>query len=134
MDIYHQINHRITRINQSAGASAQELVDGFAGCLADALSPSTAYLPADDDDEESRGSAFGGNGGGGGGESPAPGDADADARAGLVLQLLLDGVQVGSSSWKQDAVANSLCNPVQSHGVVAVAPRSCVPSMYLAAQ
>ena len=72
-------------------------MDGFAGCLADALSPSTAYLPADDDDDDANNSAFGG---GGGGESAAPGDADGDARAGLVLQLLLDGVQVGWSSWK----------------------------------
>ena len=71
-------------------------MDGFAGCLADALSPSSAYLPADEEDEEANASAFGG--GSGGGESPAAGDADADARAGLVLQLLLDGVQVGSSS------------------------------------
>lgn len=94
-------------------------MDGFAGCLADALSPSTAYLPADDDDKEPRGSTFGG----GGGESPAPGDADADARAGLVLQLLLDGVQVRCDSWQQDAVANSLCKPVQFHRFVAVAPR-----------
>ena len=90
-------------------------MDGFAGCLADALSPSTAYLPADDDDEEAHGAAFGGGSGGGGGESPASGDADADVRANLVLQLLLNGVQVRCGSWQQDAVANSLCNPVQSH-------------------
>jgi hypothetical protein len=106
-----------------AGTSAQELVDGFAGCLADALSPSTAYLPADDDDDDGpRGANFGGGGGAGAGESPAPGDAGADARAGLVLQLLLDGVQVGSGSWKQDVVYNLV-----HRGCCCVAAEWCVP-------
>lgn len=58
----------------------------------DSLSPSSPFLPADDEDEPG-----GGDFGGGGGDTSSA-SADADVRAGLVLQLLLDSVARGAAA------------------------------------
>lgn len=90
-------NENASLLRVSTGASAQELIDGFAGCLADALSPSSPFLPADDEDETF--SSFRGSGNGSHGDKSSPAeDADADVRAALVLQLLLESVGSGGGA------------------------------------
>lgn len=69
-------------------------MDGFAACLDDALSPSSPFLPADDDAD----SCGGGDANGGGASSETTADSgEADVRASLVLQLLLDSVSRGGA-------------------------------------